>query len=394
MKTNIINTPQSQLGLSLIELLIAMVIALILMTGVLKIYETNFKTNRYQENLALVQEAGRYAMERLTNQVRMSSYSGCMSDKGGRGADGSSPKVDVLVDLPGIFQPKNGIEGWDAGNGYGATIAPVTTTTTGTTTPSNGDGGAPFIGLVGSDALQVWGTSGGTSRVTSVADGAGTATILLKDKSALALPGGNTANKVLIVSDCTKTFIVQSCADAGTGFVADGSCAPGNIEADKLANLKVETATVAPLSSDAYFVARRNGNGPVGLWSRPLSDTGAFGTPVEIVEGVENMQVYYGISTTDTACHGANQYVPANLLREGEYGDFGGFTWNNVVSVRINLLVQSREDFLVDAPIPYQFNGVTVTPTDRRIRQSFTRTFTLRNRTLGEPAPANAACEV
>jgi type IV pilus assembly protein PilW len=44
------------------------------------------------------------------------------------------------------------------------------------------------------------------------------------------------------------------------------------------------------------------------------------------------------------------------------------------------LLLQSRDQFVTDAPQPYSFNGVPVTPTDRRIRQVFTTTIALRNR--------------
>ena len=65
-----------------------------------------------------------------------------------------------------------------------------------------------------------------------------------------------------------------------------------------------------------------------------------------------------------------NRYFQAN-----DVVDF-----NTVVAVRIMLLLHSFDDRVTDDPQTYTFNGVTVTPNDRRIRQVFTTTIALRNR--------------
>ncbi|HMR72841.1 MAG TPA: PilW family protein, partial [Candidatus Saccharibacteria bacterium] len=51
----------------------------------------------------------------------------------------------------------------------------------------------------------------------------------------------------------------------------------------------------------------------------------------------------------------------------------------NVFSVRISLVLRTADDNLVEAPQPYTINGVTTTPTDRRLRRVFTTTIALRN---------------
>lgn len=53
--------------------------------------------------------------------------------------------------------------------------------------------------------------------------------------------------------------------------------------------------------------------------------------------------------------------------------------WQSVVSVRISLLMQTTENNIASQPQPYTFNGTTVTPTDRRLRQAFTTVVALRN---------------
>ncbi|MFC6475539.1 PilW family protein [Pseudomonas asuensis] len=68
--------PSRQRGLSLVELMVAIVLGLLLIGGVLQIFLSSNKT--YKTNLALseVQEAGRFAMEFLTFDIRNASYRG------------------------------------------------------------------------------------------------------------------------------------------------------------------------------------------------------------------------------------------------------------------------------------------------------------------------------
>jgi type IV pilus assembly protein PilW len=54
--------------------------------------------------------------------------------------------------------------------------------------------------------------------------------------------------------------------------------------------------------------------------------------------------------------------------------------FNDVVAVRVMLLVRSVDDNVTDTPQTYTYNGVTQTADDRRLRQSFSATVALRNR--------------
>lgn len=102
-------------------------------------------------------------------------------------------------------------------------------------------------------------------------------------------------------------------------------------------------------------------------------NTGGAGGPVPLIEGVENMQILYGIDTdTDTSGRGAPNY----------YGTASGLTaadLDDVVSVRVSLLLSSTEQFILDAPASVSFNNEQ-SASDRRLRRVFTSTFTLRNR--------------
>ena len=89
---------------------------------------------------------------------------------------------------------------------------------------------------------------------------------------------------------------------------------------------------------------------------------------IEVISDIENLRFWYG---EDTDADGqANRYVLA-----GNVIDF-----NNVVSIRVSLLAASQDRAAATAST-YTFAGQNYTPTDKRIRQSYTTTVKLRNRT-------------
>jgi len=66
-------------GLSLIELLIAMVLGLTLATGVVQIYVGSSTTERDREARQRMQENGRFGLNFLSQEIRMAGYLGCLS---------------------------------------------------------------------------------------------------------------------------------------------------------------------------------------------------------------------------------------------------------------------------------------------------------------------------
>jgi type IV pilus assembly protein PilW len=110
---------------------------------------------------------------------------------------------------------------------------------------------------------------------------------------------------------------------------------------------------------------------PDGSTSKCLYQS--VGTPAVLVEGIENMQILYGIDT-DTKPDGIPNYYTSAFATATDP------LWQKVVTVRISLLLRTMEDNIAEEPLAYRFNGDTNTPTDNRIRRVFTNTFALRNR--------------
>ena len=117
-----------------------------------------------------------------------------------------------------------------------------------------------------------------------------------------------------------------------------------------------------PITSPAISIDTLSIDNNNNLQCQSVTPVGA--TPQPILENLEDMQILYGERK------GSNlAYVPAANVQN----------WDNVFSVRISLLLRTAENNLVEAPQPYTINGVTTTPTDRRLRRVFTTTVALRN---------------
>jgi type IV pilus assembly protein PilW len=100
------------------------------------------------------------------------------------------------------------------------------------------------------------------------------------------------------------------------------------------------------------------------------------GAASELAEGIEDMQILYGLDTD-----GDRQ--PNRYLRAGAAGLTTQTHWSNVVSVRVGILARTLDTKDTDTDTnTYDVNGKTVGPfNDRNQRRVFVSTILLRNLT-------------
>ena len=98
------NNKPYQTGLSLVEIMIALLIGLFLLGGVLQIFSNSQQTYRMQQNLSRLQENGRFAIDFLAHDSRMASYWGCMARSNGdiSGTNGATGTPDSIT-VQGAF---------------------------------------------------------------------------------------------------------------------------------------------------------------------------------------------------------------------------------------------------------------------------------------------------
>lgn len=97
-----------------------------------------------------------------------------------------------------------------------------------------------------------------------------------------------------------------------------------------------------------------------------------------MAEGIADMQLVYGIDTNNDDAVDAYQQADAIAVAD----------WPNVISVQINLLVESEGTTAADDPVSYVLYDGTpgslapITPTDRALRRVYSATTTIRNRAV------------
>ncbi|MDP1664342.1 MAG: PilW family protein [Methylobacter sp.] len=339
-----------QTGFTLIELMIAMLLGVFLTGGIIQIFIGSRQTYRMQENLSRLQENGRFVMDFITRDNRMMGFQGCASRSiiPNIIIDPQNPNPNPAPDTisSGLSTPLIGIN--NVANNWSADAC-----------------GAANDCVAGTDAItyHFGGSCGGylAGNMATV-------------NANIQITAANTCNinmyDVLLISDCSASDIfIATSASSGSGTQTIAHATNQNTT-NNLSKIYGSDAEVLVLRAYSFFI-RNNASGEPVLWRLDNSEPTSTTNPIELVEGIENMQILYGADTDATPDGTANYYVPAGTA---------GLNMSQVVSIRVSLLVRSMDDGLAAQPLAYTYNGATVTPTDRRIRRIFTLTIALRNR--------------
>ncbi len=337
----------------MVELMVALALGLLLTAGILQVFVGSKETFEFQRELARIQENGRFAMEFLTRDIRQADYWGCHSD---------GTKVQSILNGAGSVDVyAAGITGLD---GVAAASTGYTSYLGGANQPDAiilqgaRDAGVPVHKIPAATAanVQIYNTP-------------------LSDE----IEKGD----IVLITDCKEARIFQVSGinsstepdaiplghNTGNIIVNGSAVGPGNSTND----------FGYPFSSDAFIYS---GASQVRYWIRE----GTSGEPAlvraeendsgwndwenggdELVDGVENMQLLYGV---DTSNNGApNYFAPADAVPD----------MDKVVSVQIHLAIRSLRENLVE-PRQIEYYGGPKSTNDTRIHKVFTTTVALRNR--------------
>lgn len=329
------------MGFSLVELMVAMTIGFIVVGSVGYVYLGSRSAFRTTDNMSRMQESARYAMDTLTRDIRMAGYRGCASS----GGTFNNVLNNSSFTAYNFGQP---LAGYDA---QGASWSPALPT---------GTGGLSALGILpGTDAIILRSTVGAGAYVTQQP---GNTSADLK----VTVPNDLAKFDIVMVTDCTHATVFQITNFNSTGGGQNvvhqtGTGTPGNSINDLGHNFV--DGEIAKMQSKTYFI-RTGASGRRALWVYDNYQA----TSAELVDGVENMQIQYGIdSNSDGAL---DSYTTA-----------GGVTdWNRVVAVRISLLMASPDNNIVTSQQTYNYNNAAVAAGDRRMYQVLTTTIGVRNR--------------
>jgi len=340
---------KKQLGLSLVELMISITLGLVLMAGVIQIFLSTKASFTVQQGMSRIQETGRMAMEFIGRDLRTASQMGCVRTFT---PTFSSPNVvdQPATNLGGLNKDFTvGLIGYDTPALLGASVPLVQS----------------IGGMVPTANSNILVIRGATEKGFPVAsqNTANAVTVFANNANIVNnCIDGLCVNSAAVISDCDsgRIFRVNALAQAGQLLTVTHG---GNWDVSISQNSYNERPEVFvyPLHTIVYFVAPSpSANNEPALWQRVDTQPAQ-----ELILGVERIRFTYRF--------GLNYIAASAVPVDG---------WRDVSAVRVDFVVRGQEENALEAAQSYIFPGdaAATVPNDRRIRQLFSNTFSVRTR--------------
>lgn len=382
-----VNPPRSHAGITLLELLLALSLGLLIVTGMGILYLKSTISYRQQQALARLQENARQAFVLLGHDIRMAGNTGCAAIQ--------MPPLSTLNLLnqgqanwwSHVNRPLFGIDETPDEDTLGDDLFPNTAPGQYAAHAIRGD---TFMVLrANTDDAPAWVTAGhdfGPDPITfsGSENGFGNGRLLLFSDCAqhsvlLQKTGPNNTTNSTVVEHTKSNYISPQ--------------RPGNCKTDLQGSTCDATeglrSTALParlwaLSANAYYIRyspRHYPHSPdkmPSLYRQTLgsSNNGISTNAEDLISGVIDMQIAYGIDQlpTEMGDGALDAYLTA-----GQIDGTAGKDWSRVKSVQITLTLESEDDSLLNTAQTWTYhNGHSIT--DQRLRHRYTQTFAIRNR--------------
>ena len=305
----------SQRGLSIIELMVALLISSLLTLGLVQIFTSNSQTSRTNEASARVQESGRLSTDIMARLIRNAAYWGCVEHA----------RIDVML---------NDDVGFD-----------IASLLTGITLVPNVAAGNEWGAVPGTDVLVLGGVSTDAALRTTQQTPVNSATIFTGvDPEDF----GFRDEDLVLISDCKSADLFQISNLRTNGFTVNTgkSTFPGNARQNQ--NEYPLGASVFMPSSSALFVRENNGERSFAFRSTVVRDIagstiGDLGGVEELVSGVRDMRVRLGLRAGADGDDRARVGQWVTALGAGD-------TEQDVIAVQVSFLARAPQDNIVAQP--------------------------------------------
>lgn len=383
-------------GVSLIELMIALVIGMILMLGVVQVFGASRAAYQLSEGMGRSQENARFAIDFLQRDIRMAGHFGCVNDQ----AHARNTPLGMTTTFAAPGHPAldfgisiQGYEADDTAPGASINLAALPSAGGSAYAPGlpNEIEAATANRIAGSDILVLRYLAPEGVPVTNIAGSIAAPVFQFETDRWDVLRSGVTEPGLFGVADCLHTVVFQAAAvDRAAGTVASGA-APNNSSADFSTAFTAGQSLLYRAESIVYYVGL-NGFDRPSLYRSRFSATpaGALTTDVqELVEGVENLQLLYGQDRIVDPALEPTGFIDRQVVASAvPIGTFSlADSWRRVGAVQVGLAVVSPDRAgATTAALGEELNaaGVTYTPpADGRYRATYQTTIALRNRLYG-----------
>lgn len=362
------NKPES--GFSVVELMIAMTIGLILITGMISVFSGNQRSAELNQAMTNMQEGARFAIDAIARDARMAGFQGCL-DLNTAAAEpraNNAPTTNLYASATTgsvIVSATN----WDPAP------PPTFTIPTGSRTPIAGTHSLT-LQFGSPDRAQL------SSPMTTISDDV---TIKATDDV-----WGLAGDEIMLIANCDAAdlFRISSITTAGTDLELAHGAADNNGFGVLTAAYGKETYKKAELmlfTSNVYFIANTGLSNDAGDPIRALyrQSLPYDAPPVELIQGIENLRIRFGVRQSDNTL----RYFLPNAA---------GLNPGDIESLQVGILMSSW-DHAASNPDEqtYVLAGQDIEPetnitdanasglkhaADNRLRLAFNTTIKIRNR--------------
>ena len=354
------NTPHmpNQKGLSLVELMVALVISLFVIGGTLSIFTSSMQTARLNQSLTNLQSNALFAIELISSDLRMAGHQGCVrSDSGNMVISANSPPTNDYRSTAvraALVQENNWLPAMPAG--YSAPT----------------DIGVP---KVGTHVLMVQYAAAPGNAISSSMTATGSNITLTGENGDLFDDG------FAVISNCNSSDLFQIGSVSNSGGEMTVSPKASLSQAYLFNDDAAFAVRVMPFKSAMYYIGdtgRSNNAGAqiYSLYMQTFPYDLNTNPPQEIAEGVEQMQVSLGVRDGDNISYS----LP----------DAAGLDFSEIDLIKVGLLLATRDKENTTVNRPYvladtkvEVEGGNTDPSyadDKRIRIAYNLSVKIRNR--------------
>ncbi len=357
----------SQRGLTLIELMISVTLGLIIVAAMTYLYINSRGAYRTNQGAAQIQDAGRFAVDSISRDVRRAGSLGCATANSIAAASTPVSFSTIALGPGAAFNPAAGSVSGLRAVSPGSNVFPAT--------PPAGFS-ATGVNYYAGDVLTLWTAAGPPVSVVSPDPAASVVNV--------ADPGGIGAGDLALISNCRQATLFRVTSATGTGPSALAFGSASNSSPDLTGAMQPVYSsgepgtTVQRYDQVTYFVGV-NPALPAAV-RRPALYRCSLDTGCDAVaDNVENMDIVYGVGTPVTV--GGVTTLAAPTF---QHADAMAGNWQNVVSIRVALVAVGSDPGGANSRQTLMFGDsaagapVAWTAPDTRLRQVFTVTAALR----------------
>lgn len=355
-----ITNSRRAMGLSLVELLVAMLIAAFIFSGVVSIAMTSSQTFKDERESSFIQENARYALDVLSRDVRIAGSLGCVDTDRVKLADTVNPG-SFGASGEGLYSLA-AINGYDASESMPAVLEDV----------SDGSSDAIILRYAEPETEQFVSSHSRSSLVFQMPEAHGyklNENLVVVDASCRHA-GVFRASHV----DDTTLGHENNCGGEiySDGLLGLSSCA--SLLAEKKYRMYQPGSSIMQYISHAYYVAESSVlPGVPALKRRSLSASG-FVTD-ELAQGVESLHFQYGVDLDGEVVGDVDTFLEANVINNSPQ-----LSWDRVSAVRISIVFRSQSQILSASQEPSGDDGDENQNIDGYLRKAVATTVQMRNR--------------